>query len=42
MLREKGILCFAAVRAPLENLSVEEERELIERMRELDYTRVIG
>lgn len=42
MLREKGILRFAAVRAPLENLSAEEERDLIERMRELDYTRVVG
>lgn len=42
MLREKGILRFAAVRAPLENLSVKEQRDLIERMRELDYTRVVG
>ena len=42
MLREKGILRFAAVRAPLENLSVEEERDLIERMRELDYTKAVG
>ena len=41
ILKEEGIIATSNMRRPMENLTAEQEKALLDRMKELDYKRVI-
>ena len=41
ILKEEGIIKTTKMRRPMENLTLEQEKALLNRMRELDYKKVL-